>query len=85
MRIKELSLNTRKSKYMVIGHRRQLYKVGNDLPDLVLNNEVIKRVDKTKDLGININESLSWKEQYKTIKNNLKLRKLQKHPSAKET
>ena len=48
MRINELSLNTRKSKYMVIGHRRQLNKVGNDLPDLVLNNEVIKRVDKTK-------------------------------------
>ena len=57
---------------MVIGHRRQLNKVGNDLPDLVLDNEVIKRVDKTKYLGTDIDESLNWREQYKTIKNKLK-------------
>ena len=68
----QLSLHTSKSEYVVIGHRRQLYRVGNDLPDLVLNNEVIKRAGKTKYLGINIDESLSWKEQYKTIKNKLK-------------
>ena len=57
---------------MVIGHRRQLYRVGNDLPDLVLNNEVIKRAGKAKYLGINIDEIFRWKEQYKTIKNKLK-------------
>ena len=28
------------------------------MPDLVLNDEIIKRVDKTKYLGINIDESL---------------------------
>ena len=73
MRINKLSLNAGKSEYMVIGHRRQLNKIGNDLPDLFLNNEVIKRVDKTKYLGINIDEeSLHWKEQYKGIKNMLK-------------
>ena len=44
MRINKLSLNASKSEYMVIGHRRQLNKIGNDLPDLVLNNEVIKRL-----------------------------------------
>ena len=71
VRINKLSLNTSKSEYMVIGHRRQLNKVNTDLSDLVLNNEVIKRVDKTKYLGINIDESLNWKEQYKTIKNTL--------------
>ena len=57
---------------MVIGHGRQLNKIGNDLVDLVLNNKVIKRVDKTKYLGIIIDESLHWKEQYKAIKNKLK-------------
>ena len=62
-RIHKLSLNARKSKYMVMGNRRQLNKIGNDWPDLVLNNEVIKRVDKTKYLGINIDECLNWKEQ----------------------
>ena len=72
MRTNKLSLNASKSEYMVIGHRRLLNRVDDDLPDLVLNNEVIKRVDKTKYLGINIDESLNWKEQYKTIKNKLK-------------
>ena len=47
MRINKLGLNASKSEYMVIGHRRQLNKIGYDLPDLVLDNEVIKRVDKT--------------------------------------
>ena len=42
IRINKLSLNTRKSEYMVIGQRRQLNKEGNDLPDLIPNNEVIK-------------------------------------------
>jgi len=72
MRTNKLSLNASKSEYMVIGHRRQLNRVDDDLPDLVLNNEIIKRVDKAKYLGINIDESLNWKEQYKTIKNKLK-------------
>ena len=31
MRINKLSLNTTKSEYMVIGHRRQQNKVGNVL------------------------------------------------------
>ena len=72
MRINKLSLNCSKSEYMVIGHRRQLNKIGNDLPDLVLNSEVITRVDTTKYPGIIIDESFNWKEQYKAIKNQLK-------------
>ncbi len=73
MRINKLSLNANKSEYMVIGHKRHLNRVvGDAIPDLVLNNEVIKRVDKTKYLGINIDENLNWKEQYKTVKNKLK-------------
>ena len=34
-------LNASKSEYMFIGHRRQLKEIGNDLPDLVLNDEII--------------------------------------------
>ena len=50
-----------------------MYLIGLiNLPDLVLSHEIIKRVEKTKYLGINIDESLSWKEQYKAIKNKLK-------------
>ena len=72
MRINKLSLNDSKSEYTVIGHRRQLNKIGNDLLDLVVNNEVIKWVDKTNYPAINIDERLNWKGQYKDIKDKLK-------------
>ena len=71
MRINKLSFNASKSGFMVVGHRRKLNRVGNELPNL-LNNEVIKRVEKIKYLGINIDKSFSWEEQYKTVKKKLK-------------
>ena len=72
MRINKFSLNASKSEFMVVGHRRKLNRAGNKVPNLALNNEVIKRVEKIKYLGINIDESLYWEEQYKTVKNKLK-------------
>ena len=56
---------------MVIGHRRKLNRVGNELSNLVLNDAGIKRVEKMKYLRINIDESLNWEKQYKTVKNKL--------------
>ena len=38
----------------------------------VINNEVIKGLEKIKSLGINIDESLNWEEQYRKVKNKLK-------------
>ena len=72
MKISKLSLNASKSEFMVVDHRRKVNRVGNELSNLVLNNEVIKRVGKIKYLGINIDESLHWEEQYRTVKNKLK-------------
>ena len=72
MRINKLIVNASKSEFMVVGFRRKLNRVGNELSNLVLNNAVIKRVEKKKYLGININESLNWEKQYKTVKNKLK-------------
>ena len=72
MRIKKLSLNASTSEFMVIGHRRKLNRVGIELSNLVLNDAVINRVEKIKYLGINIDESLNWEKQYKTVKNKLK-------------
>ena len=71
-RINKLSLNASKSVFMVVGHRKKLNRVGNELSNLVLNNEVIIRVDKIKYLEINIDESLNWEEQYKTVNNKLR-------------
>ena len=59
MRINKVSLNASKSDFMVVGHRRKLNKVGDELPNLFLNNEVIKRVEKIKYLGTSIDESLN--------------------------
>ena len=72
MRINKLSLNASKSEFMIIGHRRKLNRVGNELSNLVLINAVIKRVQKIKHLGINIDESLNWEKQCKTVKNKLR-------------
>ena len=57
---------------MFVGHRRKLNRVGDELPNFVLNNEVIKWVEMVKYLVINIDESLNWEEQYKTVNNKLK-------------
>ena len=72
MRINKLNLNASKREFMVVGYRRKLNRVGNELSNLALNNAVIKRVEKIQCLWININESLHWEEQYKTVKNKLK-------------
>ena len=48
MRITKLSLNASKSEFMVVGYRRKLNTVGDELPNFVLNNEAIKRVEKIK-------------------------------------
>ena len=44
MRINKLGLNESKNEFKVVGHRRKLNKVGDELSNLFLNNEVIKRV-----------------------------------------
>ena len=51
---------------MVIGHQRRINEIG-DLPPLELNDCEIKRVEKTKPLGVIIDEGLKWKDQYKSL------------------
>ena len=65
MRINKLSLNTSKSEFMIVGHRRKLNRLSNELSNLVVNNEVIKWVEKIKYLGINIDESLNLESNIK--------------------
>ena len=57
---------------MVVGYRRKLNRVGDELTNLVLNNEVVKRLEQIKYLLITINERLNCGEQYKTVKSKLK-------------
>ena len=67
MRVNKLGPNPKKTEFMVTGH---LLKTRNlDLPEMLkLNNSHIKRVDKTKFLGLIVDEKLNWDEQFKCNK-----------------
>ena len=67
MRINKLSLNPTKTEYMIIDHPRRR-KIGESLPQLFINGEKIKRVDKTKYLGVIVDDILGWEEQYESVK-----------------
>ena len=66
-----LSLNIAKCEYMFIGNDKQLSKI-SDIGNLEIDKEEIKRVRKTKYVGLTIDESLSWSQQYKTVRGKLK-------------
>ena len=67
MRINKLSLNPTKTEYMIIDHPRRR-KIGEPLTQLFINGEKIKRVDKTKYLGVIVDDILGWEEQYESVK-----------------
>ena len=51
---------------MVVGYKRRINGI-DDLPSLELNNSEIKRMEKTKYLGVIIDEGLKWKDQYESL------------------
>ena len=66
MRINKLSLNPTKTEYMKIDHPRRR-KIGESLPQLFINGEKIKRVDKTKYLGVIVDDILAAMKKLKDI------------------
>ena len=71
MRQNKMSLNTKKSEFMIIGHKRQLTRIQNPIR-LDISGEELKRVHEVKYLGVSVDESLSWTAQYKKLKSKLK-------------
>ena len=71
LRQNKQSLNVAKCEYLFIGNDKQLSKI-SDIGNLEMGNDEIKRVRKTKYLGLTIDESLSWSQQYKIVKGKLK-------------
>ena len=67
MRINKLSANPEKTEYMIIGHPRRTNKV-EILQPLHLNDSEIKRVTKTKSLGVMVDEGLNWEDQFDKVK-----------------
>ena len=50
---------------MIIGSKQRLINITND-PKIELGEAEIKRVDKSKTLGVTIDEHLTWKNQEKS-------------------
>ena len=54
----KLTLNKKKTEYMIVGSRQRLGKIDSD-PEIKLGETNIKRVKKTKTLGIVLDENLN--------------------------
>ena len=67
MRINKLSPNPAKTEYMTIGRTRRIKQF--EISDaLLFNGTEIKRVPKFKFLGVIIDKSLTWDDQFKAVK-----------------
>ena len=70
MRVNKLSPNPNKTEFMIIGHPLKTKNL--ELPEVLkINNSDIKRVNKTKSLGVIVDEKLTWNEQFKRIKDKM--------------
>ena len=56
-----LSLNITKTEFMIIGSRQRLSTINNYDLRVGVNRDQIRKVSKTKSLGLTIDENLSWK------------------------
>ena len=71
MRKNKLSLNGSKSEFLIVGHKRQLNAIEKPV-QLVIDEDSVRRVQKVKYLGIEVDENLTWNERYKCLKNKIK-------------
>ena len=62
----KLTLNVKKTKYMLIGSQFKLSHINSDFT-VNVNNTTLERVIKHKSLGVQIDESLNWRPHIHTI------------------
>ena len=62
----KLTLNVKKTKYMLIGSQFKLSQINSDFT-VKVNNTPLERVIKHKSLGVQIGESLNWQPHINTI------------------
>ena len=67
----KLSLNVRKTNYIFFHKKRKKDDIPLKLPELLINNNRIDRVNSTKFLGIILNEHLSWENHINIIENKI--------------
>ena len=62
----KLTLNVKKTKYMLIGSQFKLSQINSDFT-VKVKNTPLERVNKHKSLGVQIDESLNWRSHINTI------------------
>ena len=67
MRVNKLSANPEKTEFMIIDCPRRINDV-EVLEPLNLNHSEIKRVAKTKSLGVVVDQGLNWDNQLSKVK-----------------
>ena len=67
MRVNKLRVNPDKTEFMVIGNPRRTNKFA-DLPPFFLGKNEISRVNKTKYLGVTVDNKLNWGDQFRSVK-----------------
>ena len=70
MRMNKLSIHPEKTEFIVIDHPRRQRKLP-ELQPFYLDNIRLKQFHKTKYLGLTIDDQLSWKVQYKSVRGKL--------------
>ena len=69
----KLTLNANKSEFLIVGHKRQLNSI-QQLVQLKIGDDLVRKVLKVKYLGLEVDENLTWNEQYKALKYKIKCR-----------
>ena len=62
----KLTFNKKKTEYMIVGSRQRISNILTD-PIVKLGDSTIKRVNKSKTLGVIVDEHLSWNDQIQSI------------------
>jgi hypothetical protein len=62
----KLTLNRKKIEYMIVGSRQRISNILTD-PIVKFGDSTIKRVNKSKTLGVIVDEHLSWNDQIQSI------------------
>ena len=66
LKANKLSLNVAKTELMIIGSRQRLSAQCDDV-EIRIDDQIIKRVDHTKSLGLTIDAQLSWGKHVEEI------------------
>ena len=61
----KLTLNTKKTEYMIIGSQNRLKNILSD-PEILIGDQKIKRVSQKEFLGVIVDENLNWHKHIDT-------------------